>query len=57
LQPKKIIVTNDAINDEKTQELVDIYLGPNKITCLMGSPIEGKSSFESINGKIFKLIF
>lgn len=36
---EKIIVANDAINDEKTQELADIYLVPNKITSMMDIPI------------------
>lgn len=36
---EKIIVANDAINDEKTKELTDIYLIPNKITSMMDIPI------------------
>ncbi|MBK6834521.1 MAG: GAF domain-containing protein [Bacteroidetes bacterium] len=36
---EKIIVANDAVNDEKTQELADIYLMPNKITSMMDIPI------------------
>jgi two-component sensor histidine kinase len=38
-ETSKIIVTNDAMNDPKTEELKDIYLEPHNICALMDVPI------------------
>jgi PAS domain S-box-containing protein len=38
-ETEKIIITVDALNSPKTEELVDVYLKPNSINSLMDIPI------------------